>query len=182
MCPQRWAELPVLCWVGCGGGTTLYCDTTADTQHRLLPGLHCTRLGGREARGNYSLQHPGPGPGGWVAAASLCSLSPCLCGVSCGWAGLVCWLDVAPAVARVRLSPAAAARTAARHHASCQLPATAAAASQLGWLQPSSPGLGITHAKYTPARQHHTTKKCSTGPRCCMQQPHSEVSTISWLL
>ena len=159
MCPQRWAELPVLCWVGCGGGTTLYCDTTADTQHRLLPGLHCTRLGGREARGNYSLQHPGPGPGGWVAAASLCSLSPCLCGVSCGWAGLVCWLDVAPAVARVRLSPAAAARTAARHHASCQLPATAAAASQLGWLQPSSPGLGITHAKYTlhtsQATSHH---------------------------
>ena len=111
-----------------------------------------------EARGNYSLQQPGPGPGGWVAAASLCSLSPCLCGVSCAGLG-GCWLDVAPAVARVRLSPAAAARTTARHHASCQLPATAAAASQLGWLQPSSPGLGITHAKYTlhtsSATSHH---------------------------
>ena len=76
--------------------------------------------GWREARGNYSLQQPGPGPGGWVAAASLCSLSPCLCGVSCAVLG-GCWLDVAPAVARVRLSPAAAARTTARHHASCQL-------------------------------------------------------------
>ena len=48
-----------------------------------------------EARGNYSLQQPGPGPGGWVAAASLCSLSPRLCGVSCavlGCAGLCCWM------------------------------------------------------------------------------------------
>ena len=134
------------------------CTAILQQIHNIACYLACTRWRLGEARGNYSLQQPGPGPGGWVAAASLCSLSPCLCGVSCAGLG-GCWLDVAPAVARVRLSPAAAARTTARHHASCQLPATAAAASQLGWLQPSSPGLGITHAKYTlhtsSATSHH---------------------------
>ena len=136
---------------------TVYCDTTADTQHRLLPGLHTLEAGGKLG---VTIHCSSLGLGlvaGWRLPHCAHYHRVFVVSAVLGWAALL--LDVAPAVARVRLSPAAAARTAARHHASCQLPATAAAASQLGWLQPSSPGLGITHAKYTlhtsSATSHH---------------------------
>ena len=146
----------------CAGGlrwrhNTVYCDTTADTQHRLLPGLHTLEAGGKLGVTTHCSSLGLGLVAGWRLPHCVHYHRVFVVSAVLGWAAVL--LDVAPAVARVRLSPAAAARTAARHHASCQLPATAAAASQLGWLQPSSPGLGITHAKYTlhtsSATSHH---------------------------
>lgn len=146
----------------CAGGlrwrhNTVYCDTTADTQHRLLPGLHTLEAGGKLGVTTHCSSLGLGLEAGW--RLPHCAHYHRVFVVSAVLGSAAVLLDVAPAVARVRLSPAAAARTAARHHASCQLPATAAAASQLGWLQPSSPGLGITHAKYTlhtsSATSHH---------------------------